>query len=194
MFPWESRRARRSGRDRRRPDLAAWELESLEGRQLLAFSPLGASFPQLAVSGFASPAAAWAGPLTVTVNVSNLGASTILEPLALADGSISSADAPASVIGIFASKSPNLKGAVEVGTVSVPLLAQNSVQQFTKTITLPNKPTGFPGDGARIYITFETNATNTVFQSNTNHNISKPNAPASAVPPPPPTAAAATVA
>ena len=43
MFPWESRRTRRSGRDRRRPDLAA--LECLEGRELLAYSALGASLP-----------------------------------------------------------------------------------------------------------------------------------------------------
>ena len=78
MFPWESRRTRRrGGRDRRRPDLAA--VESLEGRQLMAYSPLGASLPQLTISGYASPAAAWGGPLTVTVNIANIGPAPILE-------------------------------------------------------------------------------------------------------------------
>src|SRR5438128_5609378 len=62
VFPWESRRTRRSGRDRRRPDLAA--LESLEGRELLAFSPLGFSLPELSIRGFAAPAASWGGQVT----------------------------------------------------------------------------------------------------------------------------------
>ncbi|MCA1685713.1 MAG: hypothetical protein LC745_06940 [Planctomycetia bacterium] len=149
-------------------------MECLEERQLLAYSPLGTSLPQFAITGFASPAASWGGPLTVTVDISNVGSSTILEPLALAPGSVSSADAAASVVGVFASNNPQFRGAVEVGTVDVPALAQNSFQRLTQTITLPNRPTGFPGDGGRIYIAFETNATNTVFQANTTHNVSKP--------------------
>src|SRR5438128_12683229 len=63
VFPWESRRTRRSGRDRRRPDLAA--LECLEGRELLAHTALGFSLPDLAISGFAAPVASWGGPLAV---------------------------------------------------------------------------------------------------------------------------------
>jgi len=172
VFPWESRRVRRSGRDRRRPDFAA--LESLEGRQLMAFSVLGTSLPQLTISGYASPAASWGGPITVTVNVSNIGASTILEPLALAPGSISSADAPASVVGVFAARNPQFKGAVRVGSISVPAVPQNSFQQITEPITLPTRPAGFPGDGGRIYLALEGDANNNVFQTSSGHSISKP--------------------
>ena len=172
MFPWESRRARRSGRDRRRPDFAA--LERLEARQLLAYSSLGTSLPQITVSGYASPAASWSGPLTVTADVSNIGASTILEPLALAPGSTSSADAAASVIGVFAATNPHFKGAVRVGSISVPPLTQNSFQQITDTITLPARPAGFPADGGTIYLALEGDANNNVFQTVPGHSISAP--------------------
>lgn len=140
----------------------------------MAYSILGTSLPQLSISGYASPAASWGGPLTVTVNLANVGASTILEPLALAPGSVSSADAPASVVGVFAARNPQFKGAVRVGSIAVPVARQNSFQQITETITLPNQPAGFPGDGGRIYLALEGDANNNVFQTSAGHSISKP--------------------
>ena len=84
MFSRESRRTRRNGNDRRRPCLAI--VETLERRELLAYSGLGFSLPDLTVTGFASPVASYGGPVTVTVNVRNIGASSTLEPLALSPG------------------------------------------------------------------------------------------------------------
>ena len=173
MFPWESRRRRRSGGPGLLPPVVA-AVESLESRQLMAYSPLGASLPKLTISGYASPAASWSGPLTVTVNIANVGASTYLEPLALAPGTTSTSDAPASTVAVFAATNPRFKGAVAVGTVSIPALGQNSFQQVTSTITLPARPAGFPADGGRIYLALEADANNNVFQLASGHAISKP--------------------
>ena len=66
MSPSDSRHTRRSGRARRRPDDR--RPEGLESRELMAYSPLGFSLPDLTVPGFAAPAASWGGPLAVTVD------------------------------------------------------------------------------------------------------------------------------
>jgi hypothetical protein len=174
VFSWETRRTRRSGRDRRRPDIAV-KVEALEERQLLAFNVLGMSLPDLTVQGFAPSVAAWGAPMAVTVNVHNIGVATMLEPLALAPGSTGSADAPASVVGVFASRFPHsLKGSVLVGTVDVPAVAANDTVQVTQTFTMPPHPAGLPGDGGRIFLTFKANSTGTVFESDTTNNQSKP--------------------
>jgi hypothetical protein len=173
VFSKESRRTRRSGRDRRRPDLAA--LESLEGRELLAYSSLGFSLPDLTVSGFASPAASWGGPVTVTVNVDNIGSTSMIEPLSLAQGAVSPADAGDSKVAVYALKSrTSLAGAVLVGLVDIPSVTQNTVTTVTSTLTMPTQPVGFPGDGGQIYFVFQANATGTVFESNTVNNLSAP--------------------
>ena len=174
MFSWKSRRTRRSGRDRRRPDIAA-EVEALEGRQLLAYNVLGVSLPDLTVSGFAPPVAAWGNDMAVTVNVHNIGVTTMLDPLSLAPDSTGSADAPASIVGVYASRSAKSpKGSVLVGTVDIPALNGNSVVQITQTITLPAQPAGLPGDGGRVYLWFLANPNGAVFESDTTNNLSKP--------------------
>ena len=64
MLPWETLRARAERRARRRTDLAA--LEQLEGRQLLSYSSLGYSLPDLRISGLAGPVASWGSTYQVT--------------------------------------------------------------------------------------------------------------------------------
>ena len=141
----------------------------------MAYSPLGFSLPELSIKGFASPAVSWGGPVTVTVNIHNLGSSTINEPLALSPGSTSSADAPASTVAVYVVKSAHAhKGGVLVGQFNVPALAQNSVQQLTTTLTMPTQPGGFSGDGGKVYLVFVANASGTVFQSDTSLNVSRP--------------------
>lgn len=174
MLPWESRRERRKGRARRRPDLAA--LERLEGRELLAYTPLGYSLPDLVVQGFTGPAASWGGPLTVTVDVKNLGASTLIEPLALLPGSTSTADAPATTVVVYASPRRNsFRGEVPIGVIDVPSLRQNDIRQISQTLTLPERPPGFPGDGGKIFVHFQINPTQTrgVVETDYTNNISK---------------------
>ena len=79
MLAWESGRTRGRYRDRRR--LAALSaLETLEQRELLAYSPFGTSLPDLSVQGAAAPVASWGGNLAVSASVANTGANTYADP------------------------------------------------------------------------------------------------------------------
>jgi hypothetical protein len=144
----DSRNLRRARRAR-----VGGAIEALEPRELLAYSALGFSLPIIALKGYSSPVASWGGGLNVTVDVYNRGASTLVEPLHLTQGSISTADLPASTIDVFASKRPGQPG-VFVGTLSVPAIHQNDVSIVTGTLTLPSQPAGFPGNGGKIFLTF----------------------------------------
>ncbi len=176
MLPWETLRARDDRRARRRTDLAA--LEQLEGRQLLSYSSLGYSLPDLKISGLAGSVASWGGSYQVTVVLQNTGASTIIEPLSLApasevavgpDGSLvppyyvpSSADAAASQVGIYLAPRPHsLAGAIEIGTATAPAIPQNDIERFDVSLTLPQQPAGFRASGV-YYIRLESSFTNNV--------------------------------
>ena len=151
-------------------------MEVLEARELLAYSPLGFSLPDLTVQAYASTAAAWGHDLTVTVTVSNLGASTITEPLNQQQNAASSADSPATEVDVYASTSKKgPKNAVLLGAVSLPNgVSQNSVVQTTQTITLPSQPAGLPGDGGKVYLYFVVNPTGAVLESDDTNNMSGP--------------------
>jgi hypothetical protein len=158
----------------------------LEERALMAFSQLGFSLPDLTVSGQAGPRAAWGGVLDVSVLLRNIGASTTTEPLSQAPstqaptpgspyGSSSSADAPDSVIAVFASpSSKSMKGAITVGTIQAPPLSQNSVEQIPATFTLPSRPPGFAGNGGKFFIWFVANSTSQVVEVTQANNVSRP--------------------
>ncbi len=171
MSPRESRRTGRLGRVQDRPILAA--LECLEGRQLLAFSPLGFSLPDLIVSGTSSPLASYGRDVSVTVDVQNIGASSLIEPLALQPGAVSTADAPPSTVGVFLTPRQNsLRGAIRIGTINVPFLRQNNLVQITTNIRLPSRPAGFPGNGGRVFLNFQANADNRVIEAESANNRS----------------------
>ena len=141
----------------------------------MSYTSLGVSLPDLTISAAAAPAASWDGPIAVSVNVRNIGASTFDEPLALAPGSISSADAPPSTVTVYAARNPHkLKNSVKIGTFTVPLVPQNSSVQLNETLTLANRPKGFPGDGGKIYVYAVANSTNTVVESDYANNASVP--------------------
>ena len=188
MLPWETLRARDDRRARRRTDLAA--LEQLEGRQLLSYSSLGYSLPDLQISGLAGPVASWGGSYQVTVVLQNTGASTIIEPLSLVpasevavgpDGSLvppyyvpSSADAAASQVGIYLAPRPHsLAGAIEIGTATAPALSQNDIERFNVSLTLPQQPAGFRSTGV-YYIRLVANETQSVLESSFSNNVSAP--------------------
>lgn len=174
MLPSESRRDRRKARARRRPDVAV--LERLEGRELLAYTPLGFSLPDLSVSGFAAPAAAWGGPLQVTIDVRNTGASTMVDPLpSIFPNPPSTADAAPTTVAVFATPRRNsLLGGIQIGTISIPLSPQNTLKQYTQTLTLPNQPRNFPGDGGKIFVSFAINQDHKVKEVDFTNDISKP--------------------
>jgi hypothetical protein len=164
VFPSDSRRERRSGRPRRRPERIA--VEGLETRQLMTYSPLGYSLPDLHVTGYAPQEAAWGGKLGVSVTVQNQGASSLIEPTHLAQtmtdpttGNVtltpSDADAAPSTVDVYASTKPNATtGLVEIGTVSIPAVTQNNQYTTSTIFDLPARPKGFPSNGGKVYITF----------------------------------------
>jgi hypothetical protein len=171
VLPWESRRNRRNGRAGRQKGLGA--LERLEGRELLAYTPLGFSLPDLTVSGYTSSTAAWGGPLTITLNIQNLGASTFPEPTALQPGAVSRADAGPTTVAVVLSRGPhpNSHNSFVVGSIAVPSVTQNNLIQQTQTITLPSQPAGFPGDGGKFFVGFRINPTGTVNESDFTNNF-----------------------
>lgn len=172
MLPSESRRERRKGRARRRPDLAV--LERLEARELMAYTPLGYSLPDLTVQGFAAPTAAWGQPLAVTVNVKNTGSSTIIEPLALEPGASSTADAGPTQVAVFAAAKTGraARRPIQIGTIEIPGIDQNDVEQFTSTLVLPSRPPGFPKAGGAFDIFFQVNPARNVLETDYTNNLS----------------------
>jgi hypothetical protein len=147
----------------------------------------------LTVSGYTSTAAAWGGPLTVTLNVRNLGASTLPEPTALQPGAVSTADAGPTIVAVILSRSPhpNPRNAFTVANIGVPAVSQNNAIQETQTISLPAQPAGFPSDGGKLYVSFKINPTGTVNESDYTNNFSTSSHPVLIVAPLPELAATA---
>jgi hypothetical protein len=171
VLSWEARQTRRNGRGGRRTGQVA--LESLEARELLAYTPLGYSLPDLTVSGYTSAAASWNGPLTVTVNVQNLGASTLIEPTQLLPGAPSHADSSPTTVDVFLSTKPNdrrLRHSVLATSIPVPSVSQNGFLQITQTFTMPTQPRGFPGDGGDVFVSFVINPTGASPESDRTNN------------------------
>ena len=161
----------RSKHARRSPRRAT--VEALETRQLMAYSPLGFSLPDLTVTAYAARSASWGGPLGLQVNVLNQGASSINEPTNLAPGSISTADAPATSVTVFASTRPNTKGkVVQIGTVAIPATPQNSESDVTTTIALPPRPAGFRANGT-VYLTLVVNNDRSILELNYANNVTR---------------------
>lgn len=184
MLPRKSRRVRPVRRVRRRAELTT--SADLEQRTLLAFSQLGFSLPNLAVSGQVGPRAAWGGVLDVSVLLQNIGASTTTEPLSQVPatqpatpgspyGSTSTADAPDTVVAVLVTRSPkSLRGAVTIGSFEAPPVSQNSVEQIPAAFTLPARPPGFPGGGGKVFVWFVANATQSISQPANANNVSGP--------------------
>jgi hypothetical protein len=150
VLPFAARHPRRRDRAHRPTNL-----ERLEERSLLSFSPLGLSQPDLAVSGFGAPVAAWGTPYSVTVDVRNIGSSTIVEPFAQAPGARSSADAGPVSVGVFLFRSgPFRVPGVEIGILTIPSVPQNSEIQVSQTFTLPARPAGFPNISGKLLVGF----------------------------------------
>jgi hypothetical protein len=146
----------RRGRRRRPSPLAP---ERLEGRDLPAYSPLGFSPPNLSVSGFAAPATSYGGPLSVTINLTNTGNETLVEPLAaLGIGTGTATSAPTNVVVYISPRRRLSPGVVPIGTVDFPSVPQAGVVQETANLTLPplSKLPGFPTSGHKIYLYFAT--------------------------------------
>ena len=152
---------RRSGR---------WSLETLETRQLMAYSAFGYSLPQLAVTGYSAPVAAYGGTLAIDINVENRGASSLVEPTNLYPGAISSADALGTTVQIYGSATPNGRsGYVLLGSVATPVIRQNSDFETVANVVLPKRAAGFPAN--KFYLTLVVNNDRSVIQANNSGNV-----------------------
>lgn len=146
---------------------------------MLAYTPLGYSLPDLTLSGYASPSAAWGGPLTVTLNVQNLGASTLIEPTQLLPGASSRADSSPTTVAVYLARRPDApvggRGSVLVGNIGLPSIEQNDLFTTTATTTLPNRPRNFPDDGGRVYVSFRINPTGASPEADITNNTARGN-------------------
>lgn len=146
--------SRRSAASRGRRRSASFALDPLERRDLLAWSPLYASLPDLTVDGIAAPVAAYGQPIAVTVDVRNLGANTF--PVYNQEqGAPTTADSPPGRVTVFASSRPRFstRSVVQVGSFDIPSVKQNSLAQFTRAVTLP-RSRKLPADGGTVYLYF----------------------------------------
>jgi hypothetical protein len=182
--PSDARKPRRGDRAREGRTIAG--VESLEGRQLLAYSPLGYSLPDLTIQAVSAPVASWGEPVAITATVFNTAVSTITEPFnqipagqtspfsgttGTAEGApgTSHADAVASTIDIYASTRPGRGPYTQAGVLSVPSVPQNNLTVVSGDITLPARPAGFPEYG-KIYFTYVVNPAGTVLEANPANN------------------------
>lgn len=141
----------------------------------MAYTPLGFSLPDLTIQGFTAPSASWGQPLTVTVDVKNTGASTLIEPLALQPGATSTADAAPTQVVVFAapSRRNSPRKPIPIGVFDIPAISQNDVEQFTETFVLPNRPRGFAKEGGAIDVFFQVNPARNVIETDYTNNISQ---------------------
>lgn len=167
------RRRRLTDRSRRRVGLGV--VEALEQRLVMSYSPLGYSLPDLSVIGFAGPSAAYGGQIGVTAQVTNLGASSIIEPLNQAPGSPSSADAGPSTVNVYLSPTPKLaNNSILIGQLAIPSISQNNTIQVSATLTLPASPSRYPAIGHNAFIIFVADSTQAVREIDETNNSAKP--------------------
>jgi hypothetical protein len=119
--------------------------------------------------------AAYGAPITVSVDLANLGSSTVIEPTFLAPGVQGTSGAPASTIGVFLSRNPRmLTGtAIKLGDIQAPAVPQAGVVELTGTFVMPSRPRGYPGDGGNLYIFFRANDGREAFEANHRNNVSR---------------------
>lgn len=139
----------------------------------MTISPLGFSLPDLTISGSVGTRAAWGGTMGVVATVSNIGTSTITEPLSQAPGAVGSADAPQSQVSVVITPRRSLRHAVTVYTFEAPPIDQNSLEQIAEAFTLPpTAPRGF--HGGKFFVHLVVNGNGGVIEANNHNNVSSP--------------------
>lgn len=184
VLPLDAHRPRGERRPRRRSALIA--LEQLEERKVLNYSPIGFSPPDLTVVGEAPAVAAYGGPITVAVDVVNLGHSSMAEPLALPQGSASRADALPSVVGVYLSRNPRrlTRSSIRIGEIAVPLVPQNSAVELSQTFAMPAaRPRGLPGNGGNLYVFFRVDERRQAIDIDRTNNLQRAPEPVQLAPP-----------
>ena len=172
MVFWNKRRPDLAGRRQRKVvPRARMALESLETRQLMAYSAFGYSLPQLSITGYTAPVASLGSYVAVDVKVENLGASSLVEPASLAPGSLSSADVINTSVQIYGSASRNGKsGRILLGNIDIPVIQQNSNFETVVPVILPANNPAF-AKLKQFYITLAVNSNRAVIETNYADNV-----------------------
>ena len=173
----DSQRPRRDHTARnRRAAVTSASLEALETRQLMAYSPIG-SLPDLTLTGQAGTIAAYSQPISVIVNVHNLGASSTIEPLNLQPNATSTADAGPTHVGVYLLRNSHAKAggpnSILIGEVPVAAIPQNSFLTVSDTFAMPSRPAHFPGSGGTVFIGFRADDLHEIQDSDLSNNIAK---------------------
>ncbi len=139
-----------------RPDGLGPEL--LETREVLAYSALGFSLPDLSVANNASPVASWGQPFSVQILAYNRGASSLPElpqyplPPSMADA--------VTEVDVFLARGRNR---VLIDTIDMGRIRQNSLSDGVVNIDLPDTPpAGFPAAGGQFRMVFVPRVTNQI--------------------------------
>jgi hypothetical protein len=152
-------------------------VEALEPKSLMAFTPLGTSIPDLAVSSvFAGPVAAYGGQVAVTIDVANLGAASMVEPENLAPGDPGNTASSPTTANIYLTRTARAKpGTGElIGTVDIGSIPQNRLARFTTTVSMPTtRPARFPDSGSNVYLNVFIDKNRTVQDYDRANNFTK---------------------
>lgn len=153
MIARDDSQPRRPFKPRRR-GLAGFD--RLEPRELMAFTPLGTSLPDLAVARvFAGPVAAYGGQIEVAIDISNLGAASLNEPENLAPGNPGATASSPTTAEIYLNRSPRARPGTGIllGTFDVSSIPQDRLARFTTTVDMPTtRPARFPDSGANVFL------------------------------------------
>ena len=166
MF-WNKQRPDRDRGRRRRSEAQSSRLalESLETRQLMAYSAFGYSLPQLSVTGYTAPAASLGSYLAVDIKVENRGASSFVEPASLEPGALSSADVINTSVQIYGSATPNGRsGRILLGSVDIPFVRQNSNYETVVPVILPASNAAL-AQLNQFYVTLVVNSNHSVIEN-----------------------------
>ncbi len=136
----------------------------------MTYSAFGYSLPQLNVTGYAAPVAAYGGSISVDINVENLGASSLPSPLSLSPGTLGPTDSPATSVQVYASTSPTSKTYLLLGSVDIPAIRQNSDYETVTTLPIPQRPATFPKTG-NFYLTLAVNNDRSILQTSIAGNV-----------------------
>ena len=130
-------------------------VEALERRELLAWSGLYQSLPDLTIQGYAAPVAAYGGQITVNAVIDNLGANTF-PSYNQSQTAVSTADAPPSQVTVYLGRSPHWPTRViELGSFETPAIPQKTIVQVEQTLDVPERMQRFlPPSGGTAYLFF----------------------------------------
>ena len=165
MLPSDSRSLRPERRARRRTSLAA--PERLESRELMAFSPLGFSLPDLSITGSAGTARRLGRDARRHRHGAQHGDQHDHQPDRAGARERHHGRRPRVDGRRRDHPARRIRGrAVTIGTFQAPPVPQNSLEQIAESFTLPARPAGFAGGGGKFFVHLIVNSNSKILEAN----------------------------